>query len=122
MAVAMNASAPEDALQALAKDDEWAVRKVASSNPKAPSAGKKEGCFVATAATGSYDHGITRTLRKFRDFHLDSRPAGRGFIRWYYQVSPPLASWIEKRPWFGGMVKWGVLYPIARLLELTMPS
>lgn len=122
MAVAMNSSAPETVLQSLADDNEWAVRKVASSNPKAPSVGKKEGCFVATAATGSYDHEITRTLRKFRDFNLESNPSGRRFIQWYYKVSPHWALWLMRHSWLRPVIKWTFLYPLSRMLKLTIPK
>jgi len=122
MAVAMNSSAPETALQSLAEDNEWAVRKVASSNAKAPSVGKKEGCFLATAATGSYDHEITRTLRKFRDIKLESNASGRKFVHWYYEKSPNWALWITRHSWIRMGVKWMFLYPISRILKLTIPN
>jgi hypothetical protein len=122
MAVAMNSSAPQTALQSLAEDNDWAVRKVASSNPKAPSVGKKEGCFLATAATGSYDHEITRTLRNFRDTSLESSALGRRFIQWYYEKSPNWALWITRHSWIRMGVKWIFLYPISRILKLTIPN
>lgn len=55
----------------------------------------KSGCFIATAATGSYDHPKVVLLRLFRDDILKKHFAGRLFIRMYYRISPPLAQYIE---------------------------
>jgi hypothetical protein len=120
MAVALNPSTPESALGKLAGDDDWAVRKVALSNPKSPSVTKKEGCFVATAATGSYDHEITLALRRFRDRRLETSVAGRRFVRWYYQVSPGWAALIERRRWARFTIKWFFLYPMSSLVGFAL--
>jgi len=55
-------------------------------------------CFLATAAWGSYMAPEVRTLRTFRDGFLMTNPAGRAFVKFYYRVSPPLASAISKSP------------------------
>jgi hypothetical protein len=53
---------------------------------------KKEGCFIATAAYGDYDHPIVLDLRNFRDNWLDNRIWGKKFISKYYQHGPKLAN------------------------------
>jgi hypothetical protein len=61
-----------------------------------PDAGGSGGCFIATAAYGSYLHPHVAALRDFRDAQLATRAAGRAFVAWYYRVSPPLAAIIER--------------------------
>jgi uncharacterized repeat protein (TIGR01451 family) len=56
-------------------------------------------CFIATAAYGSPAERHVVTLRQFRDRVLRRSAAGRAFIDWYYQHSPPVARYIAGRPW-----------------------
>ncbi len=55
-----------------------------------------EGCFIATAAYGSYGATEVQILRNFRDTYLLTNNAGRNFVRLYYTYSPSLASFIVK--------------------------
>jgi alpha-tubulin suppressor-like RCC1 family protein len=50
------------------------------------------GCFIATAAFGSYFHPYVSILRSFRDTFLIPHTIGRSFIAWYYHVSPVIAD------------------------------
>jgi photosystem II stability/assembly factor-like uncharacterized protein len=52
-------------------------------------------CFIATAAYGSPRSDDVMVLKRFRDECLLSNPAGRAFVRAYYQVSPSLAALIS---------------------------
>jgi len=62
-----------------------------------PDKSKSEsGCFVATAAMGSYDHPLVLDLRYFRDNWLIERSWGESFITNYYSYSPKYASIIDK--------------------------
>jgi hypothetical protein len=54
------------------------------------------GCFIATAAFGSYVNPYVRVLRSFRDVFLLTNGAGRVFVSWYYRVSPPIADIIAR--------------------------
>ncbi|MDD3270265.1 MAG: hypothetical protein PHX14_13185, partial [Syntrophomonadaceae bacterium] len=56
----------------------------------------QEGCFIATAAYGSYLDPHVMALRQFRDHVLLSRVWGRKFVSWYYQNSPPVATYIAR--------------------------
>jgi len=53
-------------------------------------------CFIATAAFGTPQSYEVMRLRRFRDRYLAATPAGRGIIKAYYTVSPPVADIISK--------------------------
>ena len=55
-----------------------------------------EGCFIATAAYGTPCTAELQILREFRNEHLLKNTFGRLFVNVYYQVSPAIASLIEK--------------------------
>ena len=57
--------------------------------------GGGSGCFIATAAFGSYFHPAVKILRAFRDTVLLTSSLGRAFVEWYYRVSPPIADVIK---------------------------
>lgn len=60
---------------------------------------RSEGCYIATAAYGSYDCPQVWTLRRFRDYSLANTWYGRTFIRVYYATSPTLVKWFGQTVW-----------------------
>ena len=60
-----------------------------------PGPGSGGGCFIATAAFGSYLDPYVVILRKFRDAFLLTNSPGRSFVEWYYRVSPSIADKIR---------------------------
>jgi hypothetical protein len=58
--------------------------------------GGGSGCFIATAAYGSYLDPHVQLLRDFRDKWLLTNSAGRAFVDWYYHNSPKVADVIGK--------------------------
>ena len=83
--------------------------------------GGEEGCFIATAAYGSYDHAQVIMLRQFRDKLLLTNAPGQLFTRIYYTLSPPLADFIANTP----LLKQGVriaLIPFVLLASIALES
>lgn len=80
------------------------------------------GCFIATAAYGSYLAPEVKTLRDFRDSHLLTNALGRALVGQYYRYSPPMAEYISHRPAARAVVRaaltpvvFGVRYPLGAL-------
>ncbi|RLD12901.1 MAG: hypothetical protein DRI28_06930, partial [Caldiserica bacterium] len=63
------------------------------------------GCFIATAAYGSYQEKHVWILRQFRDKYLLTNTAGKAFVRWYYKHSPKYASIIAQHPVLRGITR-----------------
>jgi hypothetical protein len=71
--------------------------------------GESGGCFIATAAYGSYLESHVNTLRSFRDQYLETNPIGSAFVSLYYKMSPPMADFIEKHPQLKPIVRAGLM-------------
>lgn len=63
------------------------------------------GCYVATAAYGSYDCPEVWVLRRFRDDYLAKSMAGRAFIKTYYAVSPTAVKIFSPHKAINAMVR-----------------
>lgn len=84
-------------------------------------------CFIATAAYGSFLHPHVSSLRDFRDEYLLSNAAGRMFVDFYYQYSPPLAKHIATNENLAFLTRivlaplvYAVLYPLWFCLGLLL--
>ncbi|MCU1276693.1 MAG: hypothetical protein JWM53_239 [bacterium] len=71
------------------------------------------GCFIATAAFGSYENRWVWVLRDFRDQVLLEHGAGRSFVEWYYANSPGAASWIAAHGWTRALTRIALVPAIA---------
>jgi len=71
------------------------------------------GCFVATAAYGSYLDSHVETLRDFRDSYMLTNPVGSALVSAYYKLSPPVAEFIDDHPTLKPIVRVGLLPAVA---------
>jgi hypothetical protein len=92
------------------------------------------GCFIATAAYGSYMEPHVMIMRQFRDSYLLTNKLGSKIVETYYKYSPPMADYIAQH---GGLrsavrvglaplvgfsslaIKYGMMFAIAVLLSLV---
>jgi hypothetical protein len=76
--------------------------------------GSGGGCFIATAAYGSYFEQHVKILRQVRDDILLPSAIGRFFVKTYYRTSPPIADFIADHDSLRAMVRWS-LAPVVGL-------
>jgi outer membrane protein assembly factor BamB len=71
------------------------------------------GCFIATAAYGTPMAEEIEILREFREEYLLANPVGQAFVALYYEVSPPMAEFINEHPGLKLVVRAGLLPAVA---------
>lgn len=84
-----------------------------------------DGCFIATAAYGSYLDPRVKVLRDFRDQQLLTNPIGTGLVEFYYRHSPPIADYLRERETLRAIVRsllaavvYVIEYPVTVLFIL----
>lgn len=78
------------------------------------------GCFIATAAMGTYTHPKVKILRDFRDLFLEKSKFGQVFITVYYRFSPPIAAFIAARPRLRFLVRLSIIEPASLIAGLLL--
>jgi YVTN family beta-propeller protein len=90
-----------------------------SGNNSGGDKGGGGGCFIATAAFGSYMEPHVKILRDFRDACLLTNRAGQSFVRLYYKYSPPVADFIADHEGLKTVVRYA-LYPLVGLSYVAL--
>jgi hypothetical protein len=73
----------------------------------------QSGCFIATACYGSAYAPEVALLQDYRDRVLLNSLGGRAFVKFYYMVSPPLATVIARSE---PLKKWVRRYLVAPIV------
>jgi hypothetical protein len=76
-------------------------------------------CFIATAAYGTPTAEQIDVLREFRDAVLLENTVGSQFVTLYYQLSPPVADFIERNNTLRTLVRELLVDPIVWIVEVT---
>jgi hypothetical protein len=86
------------------------------------------GCFIATAAFGSYLDPHVKVLRDFRDRYLLTNSLGQALIKYYYRYSPHVADVIRKHESLKSATRWalipvvcGIEYPYLMTVLFIIP-
>jgi hypothetical protein len=92
------------------------VSSTATGNANTTASSGGGGCFIATAAFGSYLDPHVKVLRDFRDRYLLTNDLGQAFVNYYYRYSPPIADAIRKNESFKSATRWA-LTPVIYSVE-----
>lgn len=96
--------------------------KIVNKSPivkeKNTSSNSGSGCFIATAATGSYNHPTVLELRRFRDETLQRYELGKKFIQFYYKYSPSIAYYIKDKYVLRKLIYYVFIKPLSVLIKI----
>jgi len=71
------------------------------------------GCFIATAAYGSYVDSHVDTLRSYRDNYMLTNNIGSELVSAYYTISPSIAAYIDSHAILKPVVRTALLPSVA---------
>ena len=91
-------------------------------NQRLPEKGGESNCFIATAACGTEAAPAVVTLRYFRDAWLAEKLSGRLFISVYEKTSPSIARLMAHSGLLRYIVRYGLVFPMARIIKALFKS
>ena len=94
------------------------IKSIVQNKTEVSESKKQGACFIATAASGSYDDPLVLPLRYFRDYFLMTNYAGVKFVNCYYALSPNIALIIQRRSKLRFFIKWFAIVPISYFCRL----
>ncbi|RYE18626.1 MAG: hypothetical protein EOP45_13840 [Sphingobacteriaceae bacterium] len=95
--------------------DKFIFSNWSTSTPVIEPKVKQEGCFIATACYGDYNHPDVIQLRKFRDNILSNSEIGSRFIKFYYRYSPELAQSIQNSSIAKKLTRLIIIKPLVKM-------
>ncbi|NTW66443.1 MAG: hypothetical protein HGB21_09095 [Nitrospirae bacterium] len=81
-----------------------------------------KGCFIATAAYGSYSASEVQALRAFRDRYLLTNGPGKAFVSWYNTYGPTGAQFLNDHPEWKPLVRAALLPAVGVAMFLMHTS
>lgn len=96
--------------------DSSSTTSVVKNSSISEGSGVIEGCFIATAAYGTYFEDDVKVLRDFRDKYLKTNVIGQVLVKTYYKYSPPIAKVISKNEILKFVIRV-VLTPIVLVIK-----
>jgi uncharacterized repeat protein (TIGR01451 family) len=78
-------------------------------------------CIIVSALGGSRFADRIPLLRQFRDRYLLAHPAGRAFVAWYYEISPPAAAALSHDDHLRAMTRM-MLVPLIYALQYPLAT
>jgi hypothetical protein len=109
----------KDAKEAIEKKIEEESKKTAKKLEKALEKETKKCCIAEAAAYGTSLTSKLDVLRDFRDKFLLKRKTGEKYVKFYYQISPPIADFISQHPLLRKMMKKIVIEPMVKVVSAT---
>ena len=85
------------------------IYETGNNPPPVVEAGSGGGCFIATAAYGSNMANEVVILRNFRDNVLLQTSGGRSLVKFYYEISPPIAHYIRNNKILKALTRFSLM-------------
>jgi len=97
----------------------FTTKQVIPESQSSGGGGGGGGCFIATATYGTPLAKEVQVLCQWRDDYLLKNWFGKKFVKFYYKISPPIASFIRENTWAKGITRV-LLTPIIYVVKIKL--